>query len=444
MRSRSLITAALFAATLFAMAAIAAPEPPSPTDPKQQEAPEDDPILGAPADIRPPDDAGGERLWIDPGTPLRSQPDVRSPAVAIVDVAVELVVLEHREHWVLVRYGSWKGWISTHEDTTVPSTSDPLSPELAAWKLALAREMLALPARAAKRQPNATLGPFDLVTDVSNRRLLRFLARIALSLRAAFRDRFGVDPGPGTDEAVILFSREKDYRAYEAEVRPETDRGTLGHADQGLAILYVGRQGPDDVAAVLVHELVHVLNRRWLATVPPPWLEEGLANDLAFSRIDGAGRLDLGSLGGRNVLIEEHFYQPGGWIDFEQAVHLSGPAATFSLLAKRWREGGAVSLELLCDLLASEFFETEDRQVRYDASTFFVRYLLDGEDGELAPRFRAFLASLATGGSADPDTLASSLGRSWAQLEAGFKMWLEGFSSGGPGNSAPGEDSRGS
>ena len=424
MGRRSLLAVLGIAATLFAAATAATPEPPGQGDPRGEETPEDEPVLGAPADIRPPSDATG-RLWIEPGTPLHSRPDVRSPAIALVDVAMELAVLDRREHWVQVRYAAWKGWISTHRDQAVPSTGDPQSPELAAWKLALAREMLGLPARSASRRRRAMLGPFELVTDVRNRRLLGFLAAIAGNLPTAFRERFEVDPGPGSDEAVILFSREDDYRAYEAEVRPETDRGTLGHADQGLAILYVGRQAPDDIAAVLVHELTHVLNRRWLATLPPPWLEEGLANDLASSRIDGAGRLDLGSLGGRNVVIEEHFYQPGGWIDFEQAVHLSGPAASRSLLANRWREGGAISLELLCDLLASEFFDPEDRQVRYDASTFFVRYLLAGEDGDLAPRFHAFLASLAAGGSADPDSLASFLGRGWAELEAGFKAWLE-------------------
>ena len=416
--------AALIVATMIAGATVvpafsATPETPSP----RQDASEEAPVLGAPADIRPrtPD----ERLWIEPGTPLHSQPDIRSPAVAIVDMGVELAVLERQGHWVQVRYASWKGWISTQEDLTVPRSIDAQSPELTAWKLALAREMLGLSARTPNRQPRTMLGPFELVTDVKNRRLLGFLRAIAENLPGAFEARFGVNPGSGEEETIILFSREEDYRAYEAKVRPETDRSTLGHADQGLAILYVGRQGPDDVAAVLIHELTHVLNRRWLATVPPPWLEEGLANDLAFSRIAGTGHLELGSLGGRNVVIEEHFYQPGGWIDFEQAIHLSGPTASLSLLANRWRAGEAISLKLLSDLLASEFFDPEDRQVRYDASTFFVRYLLGGEDGDLAPRFHAFLASLGADGSADPDSLASYLERSWAELEKGFGAWLE-------------------
>lgn len=413
----------LAAAALAAGVAVAAGGTPESPSPRQDEIREEPEILGAPAAIRPGESEAGQ-LWIEPGTPLRGRPDVRSPTLAIVDMAVELPILERREHWVQVRYASWKGWISTQRDLIVPRVSEARSAEIVAWKLALAREMLGLPVRAPSRSSRPTLGPFELVTDVRNRALLRFLTAIAEGLPAAFADRFGVDPGAGVDEAVILFSREEDYRAFEAEVRPETDRGTLGHADQGLAILYVGRQGPDDVAAVFVHELTHVLNRRWLAAAAPPWLEEGLANDLAFSRVTGDGRLLPGSLGGRNVVIEEHFYQPGGWIDFEQAIHLSGPSASLSLLAERWREGGSISLELLCDLLASEFFDPGDRQVRYDASTFFVRYLLDGEDGELAPRFHAFLASLAGEGVADPDGLASFLERTWPQLEAGFAAWL--------------------
>ncbi len=427
--TRFWLAAAMVSATAVVVTADGAPASPSS---QQSEAQEEPQILGSPSDIRP---QGAGQLWVEPGTPLRSLPDIRSPTVAMVDMAVELAILERQEHWVRVRYASWKGWISTQEDLTVPNVSDTQSPKIVAWKLALAREMLGLRTPTASRPSSAKLGPFELVTNVKNRPLLKFLGAIAEHLPTAFAERFGVDPGAGEREAVILFSREEDYRAYEAEVRPETDRGTLGHADQGLAILYVGRQGPDDVAAVLVHELTHVLNRRWLASAPPPWLEEGLANELAFSRIGGDGRLDLGSLGGRNVVIEEHFYQPGGWIDFEQAIHLSGPSASLGLLANRWREGDTISLELLCDLIASEFFDIADRQVRYDASAFFVRYLLDGEDGELAPRFQAFLALLAGEGSADPDSLAALLRRTWPQLEAGFGAWLAAVTS--PGSSTP-------
>ena len=380
-----------------------------PEDPPAEERPQ-----GAPAAIVP---LATERIRVEPGTRLHRQPDARSSVVAVIDAEIELEILERREPWTRVRYGSWKGWIAVHGGGT-----DGRAPDRTAWRLAFAREILGPAAEGPDR-----LGPFALLTDVRNRKLVQFLAEIAGHLPPAYQDRYRLDPRAVTPETVtpetvVLFSREADYRAYEAEVRPPTDRGTLGHAAHGLAVLYVGRQGPDDVAAVMVHELTHVLNRRVFRTAPSPWLEEGMANDLAFCRIDASRRLELASLGGRNVVVEQHSYRPGGWLGVDRAIHLSGPLASFSLLRDRWRAGDKLPLEELSELLASDFFDPEDRQLRYDTSTFFLRYLLDGED-DLAPRFRAFLASLTTT-AADPPPLTSILGRSWSELESGFAAWL--------------------
>ncbi len=388
------------------------PEEPQPT------------VLGTPAGLEPQAaDGGGELLVVEAGTRLRSRPDARSQAVAIVDARIELQVLDRRQRWAQVRYGPWKGWVA---EGTAGRAPGAVGGELdhAAWRLALAREMLRHGTEKEAFEAAATLGPFALETDVRDRRLLRFLSRVAGHLPAAYRDRYGLEPRLAAGDTVVVFAHEADYRAYEAQVRPESDRGALGHAAHGLAVLYVGRQGPEDVAAVLVHELTHVLSHR-LLPAPPPWLDEGLANDLAFCRIDGDRRLELGTLGGRSVLIEQHSYRPGGWIGVDQAVYMSGPSATRTLLAERWRAGDVIRLELLAALSGAQFFDPEGRQGRYDTSAFFVRYLLDGEDGDLAPGFGAFLAALAAGEPADPAVLSAHLGRDWPRLEEGFAAWLE-------------------
>ena len=396
-------------------------------------APDEEPeptILGAPAGLGPGTaDGSGDLLAVEPGTRLRARPDARAPTVAIVDVRIDLPVLDRLEHWAQVRYGTFKGWIAeaaaVHApDAAAPSTVATGQLDHAAWRLALARQMLRPGAERKAPKLKATLGPFALATDVEDRRLLRLLSKIAGHLPEAFRDRYGLEPRSATGDTVVLFSREADYRAYEAQVRPETDRGALGHAAHGLAVLYVGRQGPEDVAAVLVHELTHVLSHR-LMPAPPPWLDEGLANDLAFCRIDGDRRLELETLGGRSVVIEKHSYRPGGWIGIDQAVYLSGPAASRNLLAERWSSGDTIRIERLAALSGAQFFDPEDRQVRYDASVFFVRYLLDGEDGELAAGFRSFLAALAAGEPWEASGLPTYLGRDWPRLEGGFATWLE-------------------
>ncbi|MCP3957263.1 MAG: hypothetical protein GY719_05370 [bacterium] len=392
----------------------------------QPSEPEERP-LGAPAEIAP---AETELIRVEPGSRLRGQPDVRSQVIAVVDAAIELEILERRDPWVRVLYGSSKGWLTTAEDV-IASADDALASDRAAWRLALARQMLGYTSisRDSSRRGPKRLGSFELLTDVRDRSLLRFLGAIAVQLPRAYRDRYRLGPRIGAPSAdssdtVILFAHERDYRAYEAEIRPRADRGALGHAYQGLAVLYVGRQSPDDVAAVLVHELTHVLNRRAL-NAAPPWLEEGMANDLAFCRIGASRGLELGSLGGRNVVIEQHSYRPGGWLGIDQAIHLSGPLASFSLLRDRWLAGETLSLVRLASMRASEFFDPESRQAHYDASAFFLRYLLDGEDDLTAP-FHAFLASLAAERRAeDPPALDSALGRTWPELERDFGGWLE-------------------
>ncbi len=393
------------------------------------EAPSEEPeILGIAADFLPLAANDSERHSATPGTRLYSQADLTSTILAMIDVAVELEVLARHGPWVEVRYASWKGWITTQDQPDTGPTATRSDPELAAWRLALARDILGQGSNSAS-QPAHKLGTFNLLTDVENRRLLHLLANIADHLPAAYSERFGIELGhgnsSGSGETVILFAREEAYRAYESRVRPETDRGTLGHADQGLAVLYVGRQGPDDVAAILVHELTHVLNRRHLRKTPPPWLEEGMAHDLAFCQIDGLGRLELATLGGRSVVIEEHFYQPGGFIDFDRSIHVTGPKASWDLLRKRWRQGDTLSLELLIDLVSREFFDPDDRPLRYDTSTFFIRYLLDSGDRELADRFQAYLASLADDNAEPAAGLASFLAEDWDTLEQGFTSWLE-------------------
>ncbi len=415
-----LLAAGLVALGWITWGSVAASEPPPPA----KDLSDKPTILGTAADIRPLTAGNNERHWADPGTRLYSRADPSSAVLATIDVAVELEILARHGHWIEVRYASWKGWIATR-DAAEAEVADPgFDPELDAWRLELAREILNQGTAATSQTPRQ-LGSFNVLTDVENRRLLRFLADIASHLPAAYSDRFGIELIPGSAETIILFSREEDYRVYESRVRPETDRGTLGHADQGLAVLYVGRQGADDVAAVLVHELTHVLNRRHLRESLPPWLEEGMAHDLAFCRIDGLGQLELATLGGRSVVVEEHFYQPGGFMDFDRSIHVSGPRASWSLLRKHWREGNAHSLERLTDLISREFFDPEDRPLRYDASTFLIRYLIDGQGGELADSFRSYLAALAAGDSEQTPNLLSFLAKDWSELEQGFTTWLQ-------------------
>lgn len=377
----------------------------------------ENPVLGSPATITPMVEEG-QLLWLDPGTRIRRSPSVESPSIAVVDVRIEVPIVERRGSWILVRYGDWKGWVAT--DATPSSTRGvPSANSPDGWQLARAYEALG------KKSKPAKLGPFKLFTDVTDRKLLRFLGRIVEQLPSVYRDRYGVDPGAEAREAAVIFSRQADYRDF---ARSSNAIGSQihGHTSKGMAVVFVGRQSPDEVGAILVHELTHLLNRRVLKTKPYPWLEEGMGNDLAFCRIDDeTGQLRTGSLGGRSVVIEHPIYLVGGWSRIEREIRLKGPVASLSLLRERQRNGRTVSLDLLLDLLWDEFVDPDDLQLRYDQSAFFVRYLLDGENGRLASPFRSYLRSLASGQPAEPSALLARLGLSWEDLEHGFGVWLQ-------------------
>jgi hypothetical protein len=413
---RYLLTAFLLLMVVLAHGSRAGSQSPDP-------GPQEDPVLGTSADFEETNEEGW--VWLDAGEPLRRSPSAEAAPVTLVDVRVEVPVVERRDSWALVRYGPFKGWIQLRpegefvaEPTTAATTPDP-------QRLTLARELLGRDIEPER------LGALELYTDVKNRRLLRFLEKVVERLPAAYRMRYGVDPGTVAREAVVIFSRERDYRAYlrtvsDGEIRPQ------GHTSRGLAVIFVGTQNREEVSAILVHELTHLLNRRALKTLPCPWLEEGMGNDLAYCRIaKSSGQLQLGSLGGRNVVIEHAFYFFGGESRTDREVRLEGPIASLSLLQKRLEQQEAGPLEVLLSLRWNEFTDTVDLRPRYDRSAFFVRYLLDSGDEDLADGFRTYLLSLANGGAAEPAALQASLGRSWDELEQGFEDWIRRQTVGG-------------
>ena len=360
-----------------------------------------------------------ESIWLHSGQRLHREPSSRSITVAVIDVDIEVSVLDQRSDWLRVRLGSIKGWINPSNQVIplpVRSFTSPVSPD--PNRLIRARSFLQ------SGDSTKNLGPFALYTDTQNLNLLAQLGAAAANISTAYRERYGIDPGQDAAEAIILFSRQEDYRTYERSEITLEPLGSYGHAGSGIATLFIGQQSPAETEAILIHELTHLLNRRVFGVYPAPWLEEGIANDLAYCRVDRSGRFHLESLGGKSVVIDHPVYLPGGWSRVDQEVRLQGPKAALNLLRHRWQDQTALPLDLLLELVWEEYIDPLDRPSRYDESTFFIRYLLDGEDQQLAERFRAFLSLLASGEPADTAIFLKTLDRDWRQLEAGFGRWL--------------------
>ncbi len=284
-----------------------------------------------------------------------------------------------------------------------PLPGRPPLPEL----LASAVERLSGPRRELR------FGPYGATTDVEDPELLALLDRLARDVDAAYRARYGVVPVGEARERIVLYRSGEDYRRLAREDARIAAIDSAGHTVSGLVLLYAGERPASEVGATLVHELVHLLNRRALGPALPPWLDEGLAEDLAQSKSSAARGLELGSLGGEAYDRGDH-------------VELRGGLAAALVLQRAIAKGEAPRVEELLESPWNEFVAA-GREQRYDAACFFVRYLLDGEGGALRAGFRDYLAAIAAGGPADGEALRRRLDRPWPLLDLGWHVWLEGI-----------------
>ena len=178
------------------------------------------------------------------------------------------------------------------------------------------------------------------------------------------------------------------------------------------AALASGGRILEQVQAALVHELVHLLNRRFLGPALPSWLDEGLAEELSMSQIAADGTLAPASLGRWESGTERTRLMGGG------QVELDG-------LRARMRRGDLPTLETLVRLDLAGFQAEESYQIHYALSAFWVRYLLSAKSPAGGGGFRSFLAAVAEGQLLEERLLLASLGTGWPELEIGFRRWLD-------------------
>jgi hypothetical protein len=176
------------------------------------------------------------------------------------------------------------------------------------------------------------------------------------------------------------------------------------------------------VRSLLVHELVHLLDRRALGPRTPPWLEEGLAHSLASSRIEPSGRLEPEELGGGVRVVDRRLAGPDG--DVEITVETTGGLAGLDRVIGALDRGALEPLALLTSLSWREMVDPEAREIRYAQSALFVRFLLDGGRGRWRGGFRSYLAAVAAGDPGEPERLLGELDTDWAALEESFRKWL--------------------
>jgi len=253
-------------------------------------------------------------------------------------------------------------------------------------------------------------GPYRLVTDVADASLLARADRLASELEALFVARYGLAAVGEARETIVLFAEEAAYRAEQAaeqELAPVA--AATGHAGHGLVLLYRGERHADEVLGTLAHELAHLLIRRSIGPALPPWLDEGIADDLGASRIDPAGNL-----------LPDTFSRVVRPRDRE--VEISGGEAGLRRLVGALRAPDPPRVETLLARDWGSFVAAPGAELAYAQATCLVRFLL--ADRELGGPFRGFLATVAAGAPATSDALLHALGRSPDELDQGLRAWV--------------------
>jgi len=384
----------------------------APSSRGQPARPRPAPAEEVPAAPEPPPAPLGES-WARPGSGLRERPEATAEIRERLRDWALLAVLERRGEWVAVGRGGRRLWLeaaafSAPDERPFGSAPLPVGPgepaPPAPERLAEARRLLG---PAVREMP---LGGYLLLTDLPAADLPPALGAAVAALEPAYRERTGLTPVGAAAGVIVLFASEAAYRTFQAGEERLAGLPVSGHAHGGLVALPAAA-GEDETAAVLTHELVHLLNQRAIGPALPPWLDEGLAEELAGSARDAAGRSDPGGYGGRLERDGRRWSATGGLAALFQAARVleadPGPLLP-ALLEREW----------------TAFVRGPDAPASYALSFLFVRFLLVGEEGALAPGFRAFLAAVAAGGPATPPALAAQLGREWPALEAALRAFV--------------------
>ncbi len=361
------------------------------------------------------------RVWVPQDSALFQVPDAGTTPLATTEAASNLPVLERRGSWYRVGYRNLEAWVELFPQPAagsepplgsapsppLPVPARPADPDL----LAAARRLLDPAARATGTAGTVTaLGPYALVADVRDAELLAYLDRVVGQVEPAYAAGYGVEPIGHPAETIVLFAGYESYARFQEANDGISRPDAPGFAHAGIVASYVQDRTAAEVAATLVHELVHLLNRRALGPALPAWLEEGLADDLGQARIGATGVLEADRLGGAYRRRLDSIEWRGG------------RAAAIQLRRALDRE----ELPSLSDLVGSEWSADGDeraRSLRYAQASFWIRSLLDGSQPDLGRGLRRFLAGVAAGGPADGEALRNALDRDWQALDG----WLAAY-----------------
>ncbi len=386
------------------------------------------------------------------GTKLRLEPGDRSEVLAVVDADSVFEVRRREGAWLQIDFGGYLVWFRA------AARDDPLRQQVGELRrrdeerhglVSERRRRHEQRVQRARRILGAAgqieVGPFDLLTvlpagdprveavQVAAQLLPdAFIRRLGLHAVALLgeeaeevRRRVEQDGLLPRRDVVVLFGGQRQYEEFVGGGDGLAGLGLGGHASSGLAAFYLDAQGSTDgVVASFLHEATHLLTYRWFGGLLPAWLEEGLAEDLGWSRIASDGTLELGSFPLPRVR------RLGNGRRRATQTFLPGDLVQVCRTFRRWGRdlpspGEVVSLKL------EDFVAVSDRLDNYTLAGLTIRALLEGQGPAIAAAratLRAQLAAAASGQQLTPVAFAWSAALEEEVLDSirGFRSLLEG------------------
>ena len=353
-------------------------------------------------------------IWVEEDQAIFSAPRLGSRTLGRTRAISNLSIIETQGDW----YRVWsnplqvEGWVHLpgYYDRDPPLGMDPDPPgPLAPRKPDPAELEKALNLFKDGYQTHQ-VGPYTLLTDVEDPTLIRELERQASPLDSVYARRYGRTPIGNPAESLVLYSREAPYRVIQHQTGHLHGLEAAGHATQGMVLFYVGKRRRHEIRSTLAHEVGHLINRRALGPALPPWLDEGIADDLANGKMTADGLYRPEELSGLSLDWGDHHTFEGGWaslLNLERAINNGKMPSLQELLSHDWQT-----------------FMGHESRLNYDASSFWIRFLLDDPDGPMADALKSFFDDVAEGRAIDPENLRRKLDQPWSSLDTAFRAWV--------------------
>lgn len=383
----------------------------------------DEPRAEAEALGLPPWEGTPGYVWVRDGMALRTEPSSDAREILRYEAITNVARLERRGDWFRVWRRGIEGWVHMpgyeEEPETPPWGEEPEAPGPLPPAPPSSEDLERALALMDGQPMEVRLGPYRAFVDFDDAKLFELLSSVAMQVEPLWTRRHGLKPLGTPESVVVLYQNPTNYRMLERATDHLRGLHAEGFAGFGLIATYVGARGDEEVATTLVHEICHRIHRRALGPALPPWLEEGLADDIALSRLDG-DRLDPTGYSGRR--ISERADDGGTRIRFTQ-----GLAALWNLKEAILR-GQMPLLTRLTDLDRDAFLDPSagmgQRRLRYDAMALWVRYLVSADEGRHRQGWQRFLRGIADGGPVTVDALLESVGIPADDLEADYRTWV--------------------